>query len=114
MTPALMMLILINITRTSDPLVLSQDLSTRAQARAELLCEKKQWSHDGWEDSFKGLKYTDAGENLAKDFPNVFIAQKALEHSKTHYDNIVNKRYTHLGVGEACGIYVQLFSGNRV
>src|SRR4051794_38870221 len=58
--------VLMNAVRT-NPVVPDLELSHRAQARAAGLCASHQWSHDGWKDSFKGLKYKYAGENLAKD-----------------------------------------------
>lgn len=102
--------ILINAARV-QPLVPSVELSVIAQHRAELLCEKGQWSHENWLDSFQGMHYQMAGENLAKGFSSVKKAHEALMKSPTHKANILQKEYKEVGVGESCGIYVELFRG---
>lgn len=100
--------ILANTVRQT-PLVPDITLSERAQARAEILCENRQWSHDGWLDSFKGLSYKYAGENLAKDFKSDEEIQKAWMASPTHRANILKEQYNYIGIGRACGITVSLF-----
>lgn len=105
-------LILVNALR-QQPLIEHRDLDMRAQARAEQLCRDKQWSHLGYEKSFAGLKWKYAGENLAKDFvgKNAEVsAVFAWYTSPTHRDNMLNKNYKYTGLGQACGITVQLFT----
>jgi uncharacterized protein YkwD len=106
------MLLLVNASRSIDhQLILDNELSKRAQIRAEYLCANSQWSHKDWISSFDGLKWRYAGENLAKGFDNVGAAEAALLASPTHKANIVNTKYDKLGVGASCGIIVQLFNG---
>lgn len=103
--------IFVNAQRAT-PLVPDIDLSKRAEIRADYLCENKQWSHQGWLDSFQGMQYKVAGENLAKGFRTPESAGKAWMNSPTHKNNIIKPTYTHMGVAKGdCGIIVQLFKG---
>lgn len=87
-------------------------LSERADARAELLCNSGQWSHNGFAESFKGLPYRFGGENLARGFTSLESMHKALLASPAHKKNIQDNRFTNLGVGRgSCGIVVELFGG---
>lgn len=105
-----LVLMLVNVFR-SQPLVESHDLDARAQHRAEYMCAHNQWSHDGWIQSFKGISYKYAGENLAKGFNgNTYVTVSAWINSPSHKENIVNIHYHHTGLGQACGITVQLFT----
>lgn len=106
----LTLLILINLVRAT-PVVETPLLDQRAQIRAEYLCAHHQWSHDGWLDSFKGLKYKGAGENLSKGFTNELDEFNAYMASPTHKANILNSRFTQVGFGHACGLDVNLFMG---
>lgn len=102
--------VLMNLVRPV-PLILDPDLSHRAQIRAEYLCETGQWSHAGWEQSFQGIKYTIAGENLARKFKSAKKEFDALRNSPPHNANIMHRGYTHVGVGHACNVDVYLFKG---
>jgi uncharacterized protein YkwD len=109
---AIGLLMLINASRAEvgvPKLIESKVLTVRAEARADVLCARNQWSHEGWRDSFKGLKYTYAGENLAKGFDGATSTHKGLMASPTHKANILKKQYKEVGVGEACGVTVELF-----
>ena len=103
------LLFLINLFRTI-PLTESAILNTRAEIRAEQLCEDNQWSHDNYRQSFDGIAWDYAGENLAKGFNNDIEIFVALMNSETHKANMLNQNYTKIGIGRACGITVQLFS----
>ena len=92
------------------PIMIDWDLMARAQTRAEYLCERKQWSHDGWRDSFKGMA-GHIGENLARDYKTPKKAHDALMDSPTHRKNILDPAFKSMGVGKSCGMYVQLFFG---
>lgn len=75
-------------------------LSQSATARADYLCDHKIWSHEGWESSLV-YKYRHAGENL--EHGSVFqtprtIVQTWVE-SPTHYENILDTRWTEQGMG---------------
>jgi uncharacterized protein YkwD len=102
--------LLMNAERAT-PLKPDLVLTERAAIRAEYLCVNKQWSHDGWMTSFKGLKVKIAGENLARKFTSNEAAHKALMQSRLHRGNIVNPYHEKIGVAKgSCGVLVQLFS----
>lgn len=107
------LLMLINSARIT-PLQMDAALTERAQTRAAYLCTHKQWSHDGWMDSFVGVPHP-WGENLAEGFKTDKQTHKALMKSPTHRANIVNKNFKEVGIGKKkCGkktIVVELFSG---
>lgn len=95
--------ILTNVERAPGyQLTPDAELTLRAQERAEELCEKHQWSHEGMEKYFEGF----GGENLARGFDNVEDAHKALMKSPKHKANIVHWYFKKIGVGEACDTYV--------
>lgn len=102
------LLLLMNLVRTS-PLIENPVLSERAEARAEYLCEIGQWSHDGFKESFDGFGGY-VGENLAKGFDSATSTHEALMASPTHRANILKAEYRQVGIGEACGITVELFA----
>lgn len=106
----LTLLVLMNMVRP-HALIEDKVLDQRAQVRAEYLCAQQQWSHAGWLTSFKGIKYTYAGENLAKDFASTSQEFNAFMASPTHRANIVKPQYKHVGFGHACTIDVTLFQG---
>ena len=86
-------------------------LTIRAYERAEDLCAKQQWSHEGWESSFNGLKWSHIGENLARGFDTPEAAHTALMASPSHKANILSPFYTKVGVAEgSCGKIVFLYS----
>jgi uncharacterized protein YkwD len=105
------LLFLINLVR-DIPLQESSILTQRAEIRAEQLCKDNQWSHLGYENSFKGIDYDYAGENLSKDFPDDLSAFIALMQSPGHKMNILNKNYNQIGIGRSkhCNIVVELFT----
>lgn len=108
----LTLLILINLSR-SVPLQQTAFLDQKAQSRAEYLCTHE-FSHAGWEKWWTEVEEGVFGENLAKGFENDVSAYIAFMNSKTHKDNIVNKKYTKIGIGRACDdkVIVTLFSNN--
>ena len=93
------------------PLMPDLVLTERAAKRAEYLCTNNQFSHDGWIQSFKGLKVSWVGENLARGFATPQLAHQALMKSPTHKANIVKLPHKKMGVAKGkCGVIVQLFS----
>jgi uncharacterized protein YkwD len=70
----------------------------------------RELSHDGWEKAFEGTSYRLMGENLAKGFNDPQAAMDGLMHSPAHRANILNLEYGRVGIGEACGVVVQLFA----
>lgn len=87
-------------------------LTAAAQAKANDMAEKGYFSHttpegyDSWH-WFRevGYDYQFAGENLAVNFVDSTDVQDAWMHSPTHRDNIVNPRYTEIGIATAVGMY---------
>lgn len=105
------LLFFMNLVR-AQPLIESPILDARAQIRAEQLCTDHQWSHAGWLDSFSGLKYSKVGENLDKDFATPLDAFNALMQSPEHKSNIVDPKYTEVGIGHgSCKLDAVLFKG---
>lgn len=111
MLESLIAIVLLTNAQRITPVHLDQELTVRAAMRANELCEKQQWSHDGWIDSFKGIPYHYAGENLSRRFDSDDDAFKALMLSPGHRANITNEHYSKMGVWKACGITVYLFTG---
>jgi Cysteine-rich secretory protein family len=109
------------------PLVVNQKLSAAALAKGQDMFNDQYWAHiapDGkqpW-DFMKenNYVYIVAGENLARDFSDTQGMLKAWMDSPTHRANIVNGRYTEIGVavidgvleGSETTLVVQMF-GNR-
>ncbi len=111
------------------PLEVSQQLNQAALAKAQHMMTHQYWSHvapDGTQpwDFIKqaGYTYKAAGENLARDFSNTDGMVSAWMKSPTHRDNIVNSKYTQIGIavvdGELEGyettLVVQMFGAPAV
>lgn len=106
------------------PLSYNEKLADAARRKAANMLEENYWSHNspsgkspwGW---FKaaGYNYVYAGENLAKDFGDTGRMMSAWMSSPTHKDNIVNSKYSEIGVAVVPGtlqgsetvLVVQLF-----
>lgn len=104
-----------NDSRSSNAVAsLSTDLvlERAAQAKAEDMASRGYFSHNGpdgktpWE-WFKeaGYQYTHAGENLAVNFVDSKDVVDAWMRSPSHRANILNGRYTEIGIGVAQGTY---------
>jgi len=58
------------------------------------------------------VTYKAAGENIAHGQRDVAAAcEKAFMNSTGHRDNILNKNYTHIGIGIVGSYYTQEFAG---
>jgi len=110
MNTLITLLFLMNLVRI-EPLIESPVLTERAEARAEQLCRDNQWSHEGFENSFKGLDPIH-GENLARNWDNDLDAFMALMNSPKHKENIVAPWFHYVGIGRAreCNLTVTLFT----
>ncbi len=83
-----------------------------AQAKADDMAAKGYFSHvspegkDPWH-WFKlvGYKFTYAGENLAVDFSDSADVQRAWMNSPTHRKNLLDPRFTEIGIATAAGFY---------
>lgn len=93
-------------------LTVNPKLVEAAQLKANDMAEKGYFAHqtpDGY-DSWHwfeavGYDYTHAGENLAVDFSDSADMEKAWMESPTHRDNILNEKYTEVGIATAKGMY---------
>ncbi len=117
------------VRQTAGVPVLSPDnrLQRAAQMKADDMATHGYFAHTSpsglspwyWFDRV-GYAFTEAGENLAKDFSDVSGLLQGWMASPIHRDNIMASKYTDIGVGVATGIIegqtstvvVQLF-GNR-
>jgi hypothetical protein len=108
------------------PLAYNEKLADAARRKAANMLSENYWAHNSpsgkspwvW---FKaaGYNYLYAGENLAKDFGDTGSMMSAWMASSTHKDNIVNTKYSEIGVaivpgtlqGSETVLVVQLFGG---
>ncbi|MDO8552694.1 MAG: CAP domain-containing protein [bacterium] len=87
-------------------------LNLAAQKKADDMAARGYFSHtapDGsqpwkWFTS-AGYYYTSAGENLAMDFNSADSIERAWMNSPSHRKNLLNTKYTKMGIGIAQGIY---------
>jgi len=107
------------------PLKLDGRLSRSAAVKAKHMETNNYWSHDApdgttpW--SFiksEGVRYSKAGENLAKCHNTIDQAVSAWVNSPAHYKNIVGE-YSHFGFGhstnaDGCIIIVNHFANERL
>lgn len=93
---------------------LDTKLMQKAQQRAVTLYDADQWSHDNWKLSFIGTKFASGyrGENLARNFDTTEETNQAWLDSLLHRQNIMNYRYTSVGIGIYKNYVVELFGGN--
>lgn len=121
MDSLLALVIAINAARVNmQPLYLSPKLTKAAELRADYLCARKQFSHDNFRPFLAMVKYTYGGENLFcttngtdciwYGTPDLQKAHEMLLKSPTHYENIVKREYTRVGIAARCGLLVELFS----
>ena len=97
-------------TQNLQELTLSRQLSDAAQLKASDMLEKQYWAHDApdgtqpWKwFSDVGYSYSEAGENLAKNFYTAEATTTAWLNSAGHRDNIINPGYTDVGFAVASG-----------
>lgn len=104
-----------NVNRLSQnlpSLIVNQLLETAAKRKAEDMARNGYFSHIGpdgktpWEWLRKaGYAYRYAGENLAVNFVDSKDVVDAWMNSPGHRANILNERYTEIGIGTATGTY---------
>lgn len=109
------MLAIVNAARVVEgrpPLVLDPQLNAAAQAHAQDMLARTYYSHETPEGSLPRQRVTAAGvsadvvgENLAAGQTSVENVMEAWLHSSDHRRNILEPRFTHLGVGIAVGSY---------
>lgn len=93
-------------------LVVNPKLIEAAQLKANDMAEKGYFAHqtpDGYDSwhwfEMVGYDYSHAGENLAVDFSESSDVESAWMKSPTHRDNILNNKYTEIGIATAKGMY---------
>jgi len=103
---------LTNRSRSEEGVLTLQEdslLTIAAQAKAEDMINRQYWAHfyngeKPWDWMKKaGYVYIDAGENLAIDFDKSEDMNKAWLESPSHRENLLNEKYTDIGVGIAEG-----------
>ena len=98
----------INELRLSEnlaPLGSNSLLDKSASLKAEDMCNKQYWSHNDpygndpwyWIQNV-GYEYSNAGENLAKDFTSLDLMLESWKNSPTHFANIVNVNFKEIGI----------------
>lgn len=111
-----------------QPLAYNGVLSAAAAAKGQDMFANQYWAHtsptgkEPWDFmSESGYTYRVAGENLARDFMNTSTMVDAWMASPTHKANVVNSRYTEIGVAVINGhlqgtdttLVVQMFGTPR-
>ncbi len=93
-----------------DIVTWNDSLTRAAQNKAQDMINNNYFSHvspDGtqpWQWINKGeYSYVYMGENLAMDFSSAEIAHSAFKKSPTHWKNIMNSKYSDMGIGVAVG-----------
>lgn len=107
---------LVNESRAAHsvrPVAEHPTLTAKAQAWAEVLAERGSLAHSNLADG-AGPGWSTLGENVAM-AGSVEEAHQLFMNSPPHRQNILNGRYTHMGVGTAEGhgrlFVVQVFGG---
>jgi uncharacterized protein YkwD len=110
--------VLVDLTNTDrsaynlGTLAVNDTLVAAAQAKADDMAAKSYFAHtspeglDSWH-WFKqaGYDFQHAGENLAVDFSDSADVERAWMNSPSHRDNILNGKYTEVGIATAVGTY---------
>ncbi len=105
---------LINVARAGsklNALTMNNELNKAAQAKADDMVKNNYFAHkspDGkmpWDWINRNeYAYLYAGENLAMNFTTADSAHQALMLSESHKKNILNSRYSNIGIGVAQGV----------
>jgi uncharacterized protein YkwD len=110
--------VLINLTNKDRvaanvaELKVSPILEKAAQMKADDMAAKGYFAHNTpegltpwyWFEQ-AGYKYKYAGENLAVNFENSEDVETAWMNSRGHFLNIINPKYTEIGIATSTGIY---------
>ena len=93
-----------------EPLIINDKLSAAAAQKANDMLTKGYWSHDSpdgvkpwaWVES-NNYSYTEAGENLAKNFTTAGSTVTAWMNSPSHRENVLNPNYQEVGFATVDG-----------
>ncbi|KKP56512.1 MAG: SCP-like protein extracellular [Parcubacteria group bacterium GW2011_GWB1_35_5] len=110
--------VLVNLTNKDrareniSELKVSPILEKAAQMKADDMASKSYFAHNTPEGltpwywfTLAGYKYEFAGENLAVNFEESEDIQTAWMNSRGHFLNIMNPKYTEIGIATSTGIY---------
>lgn len=110
--------VLVDLTNTDrstnglSSLTINQKLVAAAQAKADDMAARGYFAHtspDGKDSWYwfrvAGYDYQSAGENLAVDFSDSVDVESAWMNSPSHRDNLLNAKYTEIGIATASGYY---------
>ena len=110
--------VLVNLTNKDrareniSELKVSPILEKAAQMKADDMASKSYFAHNTPEGltpwywfALAGYKYEFAGENLAVNFEESEDIQTAWMNSRGHFLNIMNPKYTEIGIATSTGIY---------
>jgi uncharacterized protein YkwD len=110
--------VLVNLTNQNrteaniSELKVNSILEKAAQMKADDMAAKSYFAHDSPEGRSPwywfgqaGYKYTYAGENLAVNFENSNDVETAWMNSRGHFLNIMNSKFTEIGIATSTGIY---------
>ncbi len=110
--------VLVDLTNTDraaynlGSLAVNPKLTAAAQAKANDMAAKSYFAHtapDGTDSWYwfkqSGYDFQTAGENLAVDFSDSADVERAWMNSPSHRDNILNGKYTEVGIATASGVY---------
>lgn len=110
--------VLVNLTNQNralahvDELKVSPVLEKAAQMKADDMAKRGYFSHNTPEGqtpwywfALAGYKYKVAGENLAVNFENSEDVETAWMNSPGHFMNIMNPKYTEIGIATSTGTY---------
>ncbi|MFH0804410.1 MAG: CAP domain-containing protein [Candidatus Zambryskibacteria bacterium] len=110
--------VLVNLTNQNrvaaniSELTVNPLLEKAAQMKADDMASKSYFAHntpDGKTPWYwfgqAGYKYVYAGENLAVNFENSEDVETAWMNSRGHFLNIMNPKYTEIGIATSTGIY---------
>ncbi|MBW4828034.1 MAG: serine protease [Clostridiaceae bacterium] len=100
---------LVNVERNKaglSPLTYNEELSKVARIKSQDMADKNYFSHNSptYKDPFTmmknfGIKYGQAGENIAKGYSNADSVVKGWMNSPGHRANILNSNFKKIGVG---------------
>lgn len=110
--------VLVNLTNQNrvaadvSELAVNPVLEKAAQMKADDMAAKSYFSHDTpdgktpwyWLEQ-AGYKYSYAGENLAVNFQNSEDVETAWMNSRGHFLNIMNPKFTEIGIATSTGLY---------
>jgi uncharacterized protein YkwD len=93
--------------RNLPALVVNEQLSNAAYAKAQYILQRQYFSHEGWEGFIRqsGYNYCSAGENLGLNHTEAGEVVEAWMLSPSHRANLLKGKYREIGVAVVRGKY---------